>query len=231
MTIPPGIIKSARTLSYYSQLEDATANNLANVSTDAFKADRITAMLASPGGSPVPVQQTDLSQGTFRETGRSLDVALDGPGFLVVRTAAGERLTRGGALHLSGNGTLVDAHGDPVLGRRGPITIAGGTVELHGDGTVEVDGVTQDQLRLVASPGAAQLSKEGAGRFVSSAPLADADPAVVRLRQGAVEESNLDAIHGMVDLVTIQRAYAANVSALRALDGVLGTVTNDLARP
>ncbi|HVO35478.1 MAG TPA: flagellar hook basal-body protein [Gemmatimonadales bacterium] len=231
MTIPPGIIKTARTLSYYSQLEDVTANNLANVSTDAFKADRVTALLTTPGGSPVPVQQIDLSQGTFRETGRVLDVALDGPGFLVVGTAAGERLTRGGALHLSGNGTLVDMNGDPVLGAKGPITISGGTVELQGDGTVAVDNVAVDRLRLVASPGAAQLSKEGGGRFVSSTPAAVADPSVLRVRQGAIEESNLDPIHGMVDLVTIQRAYSANISALRALDGVLGTVANDLAKP
>lgn len=231
MTIPPGIIQTARTLGYYAQLEDVTANNLANVSTDGFKADRVTALLPGTSGSPVPVQQIDLTQGTFRETGRPLDVSLDGQGFLVVSTAQGERLTRGGSMHLSGNGMLVDMHGDPVLGDHGPLVINGAGVEVHGDGTVMVDGVAVDKLRLVASPGSAKLSKEGGGRFVSAVPTASADPATLRVRQGAVEESNLDAIHGMVDLVTIQRAYAANVSALRALDGVLGTVANDLAKP
>jgi len=231
VTIPPGIIRSARTLSYYSQLEDVTANNLANVSSDAFKADRITALLSQGAATPVPVRQIDLTQGTFRDTGRPLDVSLDGPGFLVVRTAQGERLTRGGSLHLSGSGELVDMHGDPVLGQDGPITIAGAGVEIRGDGAVVVDGTEAGTLRLVAPPAAPQLAKEGAGRYVSAAPLTPADPASLRVRQGAIEESNMDAIHGMVDLVAIQRAYTANVGALRALDGVLGVVANDLAKP
>jgi flagellar basal body rod protein FlgG len=231
VTIPSGIIRSARTLSYYSQLEDVTANNLANVSTDAFKADRITALLSPGSATPVPVREIDLAQGTFRDTGRPLDVSLDGPGFLVVQTAQGERLTRGGPLHLSGSGELVDMHGDPVLGQDGPITIAGATVEIHGNGEVVVDGTVAGTLRLVAPPAPPQLAKESAGRYVSAAPLSSADPATLRVRQGAIEESNMDAIHGMVDLVAIQRAYSANVGALRALDGVLGVIANDLAKP
>ena len=231
MTIPPGIIRSARTLSYYSQLEDVTANNLANVSTDAFKADRISALLSPGAATPVPVREIDLAQGAFRDTGRPLDVALDGTGFLVVRTAQGERLFRGGSLHLSGNGELVDMHGDPVLGQDGPLTIAGATVDIHGDGTVVVDGAEAGKLRLVATPPAPQLAKEGAGRYVSAASLAPADPASLHVPQGAIEESNMDAIHGMVDLVAIQRANSANVGALRALDGVLGVIANDLAKP
>lgn len=231
MTIPPGIIRSARTLSYYSQLEDVTANNLANVSTDAFKADRITALLSPGAATPVPVREIDLAQGTFRDTGRPLDVSLNGPGFLVVQTAQGERLTRGGSLHLSGSGELVDMHGDPVLGQDGPITVSGAAVEIHGDGEVAVDGTVAGRLRLVAPPAASQLAKEGAGRYVSAAPLSPTDPGSLRVRQGAIEESNMDAIHGMVDLVAIQRAYSANVGALRALDGVLGVIANDLAKP
>lgn len=230
MTIP-GILRTARTLTYYERMQEMTANNLANVSSDGFKADRMTAHLEAGAGAPTPVTQMDLSQGTFRETGRPLDLALDGQGFFVVGTARGERLTRGGGFRLDGAGTLTDQHGDPVLGKNGPVVITGGDVEVRADGTVVVDNTAVDALRLETVADPATLRKEGGGHLSSTAPTMAADGATLRVRQGAIEEANLDAIHGMVDLVTIQRAYSANINVLRAMDGVLSTVANDLARP
>jgi flagellar basal body rod protein FlgG len=230
MTIP-GILRTAQTLSYYERMQELTANNLANVSSEGFKADRMTAHLVAGGAVPTPVTQMDLSQGTFRDTGRPLDLALDGPGFFVVRTARGERLTRGGGFRLDGTGTLTDQHGDPVLGQRGPVVITGGDVEVRGDGTVVVDGKAADVLRLETVADPATLRKEGGGQLSAAGPTMAADGATLRVRQGAIEESNQDAIRGMVDLVTIQRAYSANINVLRAMDGVLGSVANDLARP
>jgi len=230
MTIP-GILQTARTLSYYERMQELTANNLANVSTDGFKADRMTARLEAGSSAPIPVTQLDLSQGAFRETGRPLDLGLDGPGFFVVRTPTGERLTRGGGFRLDGAGTLIDLHGDPVLGRRGAIVVTGGTVEVRADGTVVVDGQALDRLRLETAVNPLSLRKEGAGRFVSDSPAVPADLAKLHVRQGAIEEANLSAVHGMVDLVTIQRAYTANVNVLRAMDGVLQLVANEIGRP
>jgi flagellar basal-body rod protein FlgF len=230
MTIP-GIIQTARTLAYYERMQEMTANNLANVSSEGFKADRMTAHLEAGASTPTPVTQMDLSQGSFRETGRPLDLALDGQGYFVVHTARGERLTRGGGFRLDGTGTLTDPHGDPVLGQRGPVVITGGTVEVHADGTVVVDGRPVDQLRLETVNDPLTLRKEGGGQLRAQGATTPAGPDALRVRQGAIEESNLDAIHGMVDLVTIQRAYTANINVLRAMDGVLGTVANDLAKP
>ena len=73
------------------------------------------------------------------------------------------------------------------------------------------------------------LTKLGFGRYASSVPLATAD-AATHVRQGAVEEANVDALLSMVDLVLIQRAYAANVDAMKTLDGVLGSLTNEVGR-
>ena len=56
------------------------------------------------------------------------------------------------------------------------------------------------------------------------------DEDTTHVRQGAVEEANLDPLLSMVDLVTIQRAYAANVDALKAMDSVLGAVTNEVGK-
>jgi flagellar basal body rod protein FlgG len=225
-----GIQNAAHGLSYYSRLQEVVANNLANASTDAFKVDRMTGRMMPGESFPVPVEHLDLTQGAMRETGRTLDLALDGPGFLVVTTAAGERLTRGGSLRLAAAGQLTDADGNPVQGQKGPIMPGVGKLEIQPDGTVLVDGATIDTLRLetVADPGL--LRKEGTGRFVppQGASLIPADGAQVR--QGNIEEPNSDAVLGMIDLVTIQRAYAANVDALKAMDGVLGTIASEVGR-
>ena len=225
-----GILDTARSLTYYARRQEVTANNLANANSDAFKADRITAR-AIPGAEfPVPVQHIDLDQGTFRETGRSLDIALDGPGFFVVQTAQGERLTRGGSLKLDPAGRITDAHDNLVLGDGGPILVQGGTLEVQGDGTVMVDGASAGRLRMVDPRDKSALLKEGFGRYVCKEPLVPVEEGVTRVRQGAIEEANLDSLLSMVDLVAIQRAYSANVDALKAMDGVLGSIVNEVGK-
>lgn len=224
-----GILTAARTLSYYTRRQEVMANNLANAGTAGFKADRLVAHHKGGLTSPVPVEATDMRQGSLRPTGRPLDVALEGKGFLVVETQAGERLIRGGSLRLDGAGQLVTAEGDPVLGKQGRIILTGGEILIAPDGTVSSDGAAVDTLRMVRPDPDASMLKEGASRFISSSEdLADADGTV--LRQGQLEEANMDNIGGMVSLVEIQRAYAASVTALRTMDGVLGSVTTDVAR-
>lgn len=225
----PGIVNTARSLGYWLRAQEVTANNLANANSDAFKVDRVTSRQLDGAPFPQVVMHTDLRQGTFRSTGRPLDLALEGDGFLVVSTPQGERLTRGGSLQLDPEGRLTDSHGAPVLGEKGAIHAAGGTLEVHGDGSVLVDGALVARLRMVSVPGQ-QVRKEGAGRFSPLVPAAPAADGALRVRQGAVEEPNVDPLTGMVDLVAIQRAYAANLDALRAMDGVLGTVVNQVGR-
>lgn len=225
-----GILNTARTLSYWTRRQDVTANNLANANTDAFKGEHLVARQLPGMNSPVPARDLDLEQGSFRETGRPLDLALDGEGFLVVGTERGERLTRGGSLRLDARGVLTDTHGDPVLGAHGPLVLRGGRVEVQGDGTVTVDGEVAGELRMVQVHDRTALLQEGFGRYATRAPVMPAAEGTLHVRQGAVEESNVDALVTMVDLVTIQRAYAANVDALRAMDSVLSAVANEVGK-
>ena len=225
-----GILNSARTLAFYARRQEVTANNLANASSDAFKADRVLAHALPGTSTPVAVQDTDLRQGPFRETARSLDLALDGPGFFVVQTAQGERLTRGGSFRLDTAGRLADSEGNLVLGDGGPLLLEGSKVEVQGDGTVAVDGQSAGRLRIVDVEDPARLTKEGFGRYAPGGEVRPVDEDATHVRQGAVEEANLDPLQSMVDLVTIQRAFAANVDALKAMDSVLGAVTNEVGR-
>jgi len=230
MTLP-GIVTSAHALSYYQRLQEVTANNLANASTDGFKLQRLSAMSRANGTDPQPVEQLDLSQGQIHDTGRDLDVALRGPGFLVTQTPHGERLTRGGSLHLDVSGRIVDGQGDPVLGTRGPIVLpVGGAITIHADGTVLADGGPLDQLRIENVSDPSHITEEGANRFVASSPTSAVPPGTTSVQQGAVEQPNSDTVLGMVDLVTIQRAYAANIDAIKAMDGVLDTIAGQIGQ-
>ena len=224
-----GITETARMLSYYTRMQEVVANNLANANTDAFKVDRITARLLNGEESPIPVQLTDFQQGSLRETSRTFDLALEGEGFFVVQTENGERLTRGGSFRLDAGGQLIDSMGAPVLGKEGPIMIVGGAVEVLNDGAVMVDGAMVDALRIETVDDLSSLMKEGTGRYMASgATESVAAGGATMVRQGHVEEANLDPVTSMVELVKIQHAYKANVDALQAMDDVLSSIVNDV---
>lgn len=225
----PGIRSLARALSFWDRAQAAVSNNLANVNTDSFKAIHLTAALAEDGVSPLAVEALDLSQGTLRETGRALDVAIDGEGFFVVGTEQGEMLIRGGSLEISATGVLVDTQGNPILGENGPIPVGSEDVQILEDGSVVVDGVRLDRLKTVKAPAEA-LDRTGSNRFVaapnSATPVAAGD---LRVKQGFLEDANTDAIGSMVDMIRVQRSYQSNMAALQAIDGVMASA-NRLGR-
>ncbi len=226
-----GITGLAQTLVYYRRLQEIVANNIANSETQGYKADRFRLELLANAAAPVPVTALDLRQGTFRQTARQLDLAIDGPGFFVVGTESGERLTRDGAFSLDVAGRLVDGGGDPVLGVDGAIFVTGSAVEVSTDGQVTVDGQVMGTLRIETVDNPATLTKEGSSRFVASDPTKPADPTGTRVRQGMIEESNFNVTVGMTDLISLQRDFQANLSALRAMDDVLDNMVNEIGRP
>jgi flagellar basal body rod protein FlgG len=232
--MPPtnGLTAAAGALRYWERRQEITAHNLANVATDGFKGEKAFARLLGDA-TPVAEARTDRSSGSFRPTGNPLDVAIGGDGFLVVRTAAGERLSRGGALRLDEQHRLVDVGGRPVLGEAGEVTLPPNAtgVTIGADGRVTVDGRAVAQLRLERVAPNAQLVREGESLFVPDATRAPVPAGERRIRQASIEESNVSPIGAMVEMITVQRAYASIQKAVTTLDEIRGTAVSDLGRP
>ena len=212
--------------------QELAANNLANLETAGFKAERgfvaalDLALDGGPGAQP-HVAGTGLSMtaGPVRLTGRPLDVAIDGAALLAVETAAGERYTRDGRLQVAGDGTLRTASGHAVLGTTGPLVVTGTDVRVEDDGTVVADGVEAGRLKLVEPPPGGDLRPEGHGLLASPAPLAAIDEAAGRVRAGYVESSNVDPVGGTVTLVETLRRFE---SLARANELLMGELTKSL---
>lgn len=198
---------------------EVAANNLANVGTTGYKAQRefYRSLTASINGNRLsPLNQavndygvlggavTDRQSGALERTDSEFDVALDGPGFFAIQTKVGERYTRNGSFRLDPQGQLETAGGDLVLGDQGPIQIPSGPVAIGFDGTISQKGAVIGRLKVVDFPAGRNLTPEGGSLY--AAPSGTARAATeFRVRQGMLEASNLNAVSATVDLVTLQR--------------------------
>jgi flagellar basal body rod protein FlgG len=175
---------------------------------------------------------TDYSSGAIRQTGRTLDVALAGDGFLTVQTPRGERYTRAGSLTLDAVGQLVTPNGELIVGERGAITVPPGEVSIGTDGSISVKGQTVDRLKLTRfnDPRAA-LIKEGNALFMptgSEPPLAATNTTVM---QGALESSNVNAITEVAAMMQNNREFETLQRSITLLMNDLGRkVANEIGR-
>jgi flagellar basal-body rod protein FlgF/flagellar basal-body rod protein FlgG len=199
---------------------ETIANNLANVSTVGFRANHnvFSSLLATTGNSPLSVlnqdandygvlsgTQLDTSQGALVKTGNTLDLAMEGPGYFVVKTDAGPVYTRGGNFRISPQAQLVTAAGDPVMGDNNlPITLIGAPVSISPDGTISTNGAISGRLKMVEFAPSADVQSAGGGYY--KVPQAAAVAATrSQVRQGMLENSNVNPMTTAVELITAQR--------------------------
>ncbi len=233
---PNGMSSAAAALRYWERRQEVSSNNLANVSTEGFKGQKVFAQMVD-GSLPAANAVTDFTPGPLNTTGNPLDVAVEGRGFLVVKTANGERLSRGGSLHIDDNGTLTDASGNALMGEGGTIRVSsrgdstGGAVQISRSGAVTVNKTDVGQLRLESVADNVPLIREGSGLFVPPSKRTRMDAESNSIRQGALEQSNVSSVGEMVDMISIQRAYTAVQKAMTTLDGARGIATTELGRP
>lgn len=233
---PNGMSSAAAALRYWERRQEVASNNLANVSTDGFKGQKVFAQMVE-GSLPAANSITDFTPGPLNTTGNPLDVAIEGHGFLVVQTSNGERLSRGGSLRVNDTGTLTDSAGNALMGEGGPIRVSSrgdahtGDIQITRAGAVMVDKAEVGRLRLESIPDNTPLAHEGSGLFVPPSKRTRMDPETISVRQGCVEQSNVSSVGEMVDMISIQRAYTAVQKAMTTLDGARGIATSELGRP
>jgi flagellar basal-body rod protein FlgF len=222
---------------------DVVANNIANINTTGFKADKSLFEEYLRSGahednfvgrdrrvSFVQDRATlhDFAAGPSEQTKNPLDVAIDGNAFLVVQTPAGERYTRDGSMQINAQGQLVNAAGAPVLGTSGPIVFQPGdkNINIAADGNITVlEGVNRidsvrGKLRLVSVPDSQKLVKEGSNLY-SAPPGSTPTPSLTaRVNQGFIEKSNVNSVMEMTRMIDVTRAYT-QISAMLLSQGDL----------
>ena len=239
------------------QKHDVIAGNLANVDTPGFKRDipitgsfkqemvkrlkgsEKTGQISSVEigglgyGSYVHNVGSDYSQGPSIETQGGLDLAIEGEGFFAVDSPSGELYTRSGAFQLSQSGTLTTVNNMPVLGTEGPVTIPQGTgkVEILADGTILLDGVSHDRLKIISCDDPSLIRKLGNGLFkIPSENVREPRLDSFNIRQGFLEMSNVNSISEMVRMISGMRTYEACQKMVWAIDQTLDKTINDVGR-
>jgi flagellar basal-body rod protein FlgF len=223
-----------------------TSNNLANVSTTGFRAQLDIFRAAPVQGDGLPTRAFvldstaghDFSSGALQVTGRDLDVAVKGKGWIAVQMADGtEAYTRNGSLQMSPNGLLQTASGHTVAGEGGPIAIPpDATVTVGGDGSISTiskadkpaTAAVLGRLKLV-NPPEADLVRGDDGLFrLKDGSAAPADPTVA-VAGGTLEGSNVSAVDAMVDMISLARSFDTQMSLLKNAENNAAKATQILA--
>jgi flagellar basal-body rod protein FlgG len=226
-----GLYSAAAGMAAQQQQLDAIGNDLANVSTTGYKTERVAfsdllynkfdeagTATTTGAGSNAQTIGASRTQGSIRETGDPLNLAIEGEGYFQVTRANGQvALTRDGSFGVDAGGTLVSANGDRL---DPPIKLPAGVspeeVRISHDGTVTVGEKKLGQVKLVTVAAPDRLLADGNGEFVattdSGAPTTLSTSSV---KQGALEESNVDMAREMALMVSTQRAFQMSSTAIQ----------------
>ena len=199
---------------------DIAANNIANVDTAGFKLEDMMTR-ADPKSAPKTLGDSrplnfvmgdgvarDFTQGAVRATGAPLDLAIEGKGFFKISTAAGDRYTRDGRFKLDPTGKVVTQEGDAVQGG-GDITLdaSKGPIEISETGVISQAGQKVGQIDVVRFDDLTALSKVGNNQYRNDTNVQPQTATDARIRQGALEGSNVQPIVQITHLIEVNRAY------------------------
>ncbi|HZN23171.1 MAG TPA: flagellar basal-body rod protein FlgF [Burkholderiales bacterium] len=216
--------------------QSTVANNLANASTTGYRAQLTAFRAAEVFGDGTATRAfvvdstpaADFRPGTIQHTGRDLDVAIEGTGWIAVQTADGtEAYTRNGSLQVNVNGVLQTRNGLTIMGDGGPIAIpadsrmtvaADGTVSTVPNGNQAAQVTPIGRIKLV-NPPEAELVRGDDGLFrVRSGVPAEVDTKV-KLQGGALEGSNVNVVEAMVSMISISRQFDMHMKVLQNAEG------------
>jgi len=223
---------------------DAAANNLANISTNGFKADGVLLeeadqTRAHADAAPREVRfardigtMHDMTQGPIAMTGNPLDVALEGDGFIMVQGPGGQTMyTRDGAFSITGEGRLVTSDGHAVLSSGGaPIVLdpQGESPSIGRDGAIRVAGVEAGRIGVVSFTAPGALTKVGDNLWDAHGQASGEFQGVVL--QGAIEGSNVRPVLELTRLIEISRAYQSAAKIVSNSDELRQRAIQQLGR-
>lgn len=206
------------------------AHNLANVSTPGYKrrCNAFTNVLkAGQTAEDLDFEAStelnsilDFSQAHIIQTGRTLDLALNGNGFFVIETTDGPLYTRNGIFQINPNGQLTDSEGRLVAGQNGAITIpqtvAPSQLHVSADGSISAGSAAIGKFRLVDfGENQSKLVPVGLNCFYMPEPdIQPTDAENISVKQGYQEASNVQIIEELVDMMLVTRLYEANMKLL-----------------
>lgn len=217
------------------QRQASVANNLANVNTPGFRAS-IDAFRAVPlRGDGLPTRTfvvdstpgSDFAPGVIQQTGRVLDVAVDGNGWIAVQDAGGnEAYTRNGSLKIQPNGILQTSSGLNVVGDAGPLTIPPDTeISIAQDGTISTVPSTSQKAGVVVvgrikltNPPQDQMVRGEDGLFRTRDGNPAAADAAATVVSGSLESSNVNTVDAMVDMIALARQFDTQMKLLQSAD-------------
>lgn len=203
------------------------ANNIANSATTGYRQESLifsehvskVARGASLSMAMGNVRQTSMAQGTLTQTGGTFDLAIEGEGFFLIETPAGERLTRAGSFSPNAVGDLVTHDGFRVLDSgAAPIFVPPDATDLSiaPDGTISTNGRPIGQIGLFQPVDSVNLIREGGVMFRSEAGFEPTEKG--KVLQGFLESSNVDPISQIARMIEVQRAYEMGQSFMQAED-------------
>ena len=203
------------------------ANNIANAATTGYRQEGLIFSeyvksgpdQASLSMSRARIPNTSLDQGALTQTNGTFDFAIEGDGFFMIETPAGQRLTRAGSFSTNADGDLVDLNGNRVMDSGGaPVFIPPGLpdISVAADGTLSSDGRLLGQIGLFQPTDPLGLVREDGVMFKADDGTEPADQASIL--QGFVEGSNVNPILQVARMIEVQRAYEMGQSFLDSED-------------
>jgi len=212
------------------------ANNLANAKTSGFKADMAQARAMQAFGEGLPTRVFSMTEiasqnfdsGALSSTGRDLDIAIEGPGWIAVQSKDGsEAYTRSGHLRLTETGALETTSGELVVGESGPVFIPlpVNNIQISRDGTIMVQPegapvTVQEEVARIkfVNPNVRSLEKGTDGLFRRSDGNVEAADVGVKVMSGMLESSNVNPVGEMTEMIALQRQFEMQLKLMKTAE-------------
>lgn len=231
-----GMYSSAKAMQFAEQRHEVSANNLAHVNNPGHRREvlahrefdsylnRQSQEAPNKQSEPYYALSTDFTPGAMKQTGRTLDIAIEGEGFLRVQGLEETLYTKNGVMHVSEDGQIVTADNLPILGQNGPLQLppdaSAESVRITNDGRVFSGSTEVGQLQVAVPASLSDLRRVGETLYAADAD-AEIETVEGNLRQGFLETSNVTPVNELVNLMVASRHYEAAQRTLTAISDTL----------